>query len=122
MRGFKDLEVWQEAQKLTLEIYKVTSRFPQGEKFDLTSQMRSSANSIAANIAESHGRYFYADKVRVLYQARGEIEEIRSHISLALGLKYISADEYKEFEARYEYLGMRVSRYIAVLKDNKSTN
>ena len=74
---------------LLMEIYMVSDLFPEVEKYALTSQMRRSSNSIIANIAESHGRFTYADKVRVLYIARGEITETRSHLSVAFGRKYI---------------------------------
>ena len=122
MRGFRDLRIWQEAHKLSVEIYKITGEFPKEEKYDLISQMRSSSNSVSAQIAESHGRYFYADKVRVLYQARGEAEETRSHLSLANKLGYISVSEFSEYDRRYEDLSIRINAYIVSLKKpiNKS--
>lgn len=70
-----------------MKIYKITSKFPPEEKYNLTSQLRSSANSVVALIAEAHGRYYYADKCRVLYQSRGECGETQSHLSVSLGLK-----------------------------------
>lgn len=44
MRNFKDLEVWSEGHKMTLSIYNLTRRFPEEERFGLTSQMRRSAS------------------------------------------------------------------------------
>jgi len=54
--GFEDLEVWQKAHKLVLDIYKVTEHFPNTERFRLTDQLCRSAASIPANIAEGKGR------------------------------------------------------------------
>ncbi|HCY19874.1 MAG TPA: four helix bundle protein, partial [Deltaproteobacteria bacterium] len=71
--------------------------YPAGERYALTSDIRRSANSVIANTAESHGRYYFADKVRVLYTARGEVEETRSHLQVSLGRNYIS-------KADFEYL------------------
>ena len=57
-----------------MEIYEITKNFPAWEKFCLVKQLIKAANSIIANIAESQGRYFFKDKNRALYIARGELE------------------------------------------------
>ncbi len=120
MKSFRDLEIWQEAHNLRLEVYKISKGFPSEEKYNLTSQIRRSSSSVADQIAESHGRYFYADKVRVLYQARGESEETRSQLSLALDMGYIKKDSFSHLDDRYETLSKRISRYIASLKMRKT--
>ena len=56
MKGFRDLQVWAKAHALTLEIYRATVGFSKEELFGLTSQMRPSSASVAANIAEGCGR------------------------------------------------------------------
>ncbi len=50
---FQDLIVWKKAHKFVLDIYKMTKEFPDDERFGLTSQIRRSAVSIPANIAEA---------------------------------------------------------------------
>ncbi len=54
--AFEKLEVWQLARRFTAEIYRLTRCFPEEERFGLTSQMRRSARSVAANIAEGSTR------------------------------------------------------------------
>lgn len=61
-KGFYELNIWKKGYALLMEIYKITTSFPKEEKYGLTSQMRDSANSVIANIAEAHGRYYFADK------------------------------------------------------------
>ncbi len=56
MRDFREIKVWEKAHLLTLEIYKATASFPTEERYGLTSQLRRSSASIAANIAEGFGR------------------------------------------------------------------
>ena len=119
MRSFRDLEIWQEAHALRLEIYKISLNFPKEEKYNLTSQIRSSSSSVADQIAESHGRYYYADKSRVLFQTRGEAEEARSQLSLAFDLKYVSEEIFKNLDNRYNNLCMRINRYIDSLRSKK---
>ncbi len=86
-KGFYDLNIWKKGYALLMEIYKITAAFPKEEKYGLATQIRRSANSVIANIAEAHGRYYFADKARVLYTSRGECEETRNHLRVALGLK-----------------------------------
>ena len=56
IKRFEDLKVWQKSHELALEVYKVTQQVPSEEKFGLTSQIRRSAASVSANIAEGSKR------------------------------------------------------------------
>lgn len=111
-REFSDLNIWQKGYELVLEVYRVTSNYPREEKYDLTSQTRRASNSIIANIAEAHGRFYYADKIRVLYQARGETIEIRSHLRVAFGLGLLDDATFQKLDRSYEGLGAGINAYI----------
>lgn len=115
-KGFGELKIWKKGFELLMKIYKLTSKYPKEEKFCLVDQTRRSANSVIANIAESHGRYYFADKVRVLYTARGEVEETRSHLLVALGRKYITKSESDLIDKEYEGLSKGISFYIKKMK------
>jgi four helix bundle protein len=52
MKDFRRLKVWEKSHLLTLDVYKVTARFPREEMYGLTSQMRRCSASMGANIAE----------------------------------------------------------------------
>ncbi|MBX3008368.1 MAG: four helix bundle protein [Melioribacteraceae bacterium] len=54
IKTFRDLMVWQKSHELTLEIYRITSKFPAEERYGLTSQLRRAAYSIPSNIVEGH--------------------------------------------------------------------
>lgn len=110
--SFRDLKIWQKGYELLMKIYEVTSKYPPEEKYGLTADTKRSTNSIIANIAESHGRYFFKDKIRVLYIARGEIEEVRSHLSVALGRKYLLKENFEFLDKEYEGLGVGINFYI----------
>ncbi len=113
---FRNLEIWREAQKLTLEIYKITSKFPKEEIFGLEAQIRRSAVSVAANIAESFGRYHSKDKIQLLMVARGSIYETCSHLSIALGLNYIKEKCFEDIDKRYEVLSKRLNVFINYIR------
>ena len=113
---FYDLKIWQEAHNLFLDIYRVTVDYPPEEKYCLVKDTRRSANSVCANIAEAHGRYFYADKIRVLYIARGEVEETQSHLINGKSLGYLSEEKFKKLNDRYENLNSSINQYINSLR------
>jgi four helix bundle protein len=117
-KGFRELKIWQKGYALLMEIYRITATFPPEEKYGLSSQMRNSGNSVIANIAEAHGRYYYADKTRILYISRGECEETRSHLNVALGLKYINKQTFDYLDQEYEELTKGINGYIRSLKKN----
>lgn len=121
-KGFYELEIWKKGYELLIEIYRITVTFPKEEKYSLTNQMRNSANSVIANIAESHGRYYFADKVRVLYTSRGEGEETRSHLRVALGLEYINEKTFDFLDKEYEGLLKGISAYIRSLNLKKTNS
>lgn len=117
--AFYDLDIWKKSFELTLGVYRITTNYPPVEKYNLVSQTRSAANSVCANIAEAHGRYYYADRVRVLYQARGEVEEVRSHFRVAWKLGYLNEDEFDKLDSEYEGLSKGISAYIKSLSKKK---
>ena len=99
VRNFNDLEVWQKAHHLTLEIYKITKDFPKAEIFGITNQLRKAASSISANISEGFERYYPKDKSRFYYQARGSIAEVQNFLLLARDLGFI---DNQTFQGLYE--------------------
>ena len=87
-QSFKDLTVWQRAIALTLEIYKLTSTFPDSERFGLTNQLRRAAVSVASNIAEGYGRSTKGEYIQFLGHARGSISEVETQLVIARGLEF----------------------------------
>ncbi|MDQ3331145.1 MAG: four helix bundle protein, partial [Planctomycetota bacterium] len=85
-RRFEDLIVWQKAHALVLTIYRTTESFPRTETYGLTSQLRRSAVSIPANIAEGFRKRGRSDKARFLNISQGSLEETRYYLILARDL------------------------------------
>ena len=89
LKNYKELQVWQKSYDLCLKLYGLTSKFPNDEKYGLTSQMKRSAVSIPSNIAEGYGRKTTADYIRMLYIAYGSVCELETQVLLAGDLGYI---------------------------------
>ena len=92
-QSFRDLIVWQRAIELTVAIYRLTSKFPEAERFGLMSQLRRASVSIASNIAEGYGRSTTGEYLLFLGHARGSCSEVETQIVIARKLNFgISAD------------------------------
>ena len=90
---FQDLEVWQLAHQLVLDVYRVASTFPSEERFGLISQLQRAAVSVPANIAEGFKRFGKADKARFYNIAEASLEEVKYYFILAKDLTYIEYNE-----------------------------
>jgi four helix bundle protein len=85
---FEDLSVWQKSHRFVLEVYRLTQGFPNHELFGLVSQIRRSAVSVPANIAEGFKKRGLADKLRYFNISQGSLEETRYYLILANDLGY----------------------------------
>jgi four helix bundle protein len=90
--NFEDLDVWQRAHRLTLRVYAETRSFPGDERFGITSQLRRSAASIPANLAEGSGRGSDRELARFCRIALGSTSELEYHLILARDLGYLPRD------------------------------
>lgn len=87
-RHFTELVVWQRAHSFVLSAYRLSAKFPEAERFGLTSQFRRAAVSVPANIVEGFRRRSRTDKARVLNIAQASLEECRYYLLLAHDLGY----------------------------------
>jgi four helix bundle protein len=88
--SFRKLGVWQRSIELTMEVYKLTSGFPDSERFGLTNQLRRASVSVASNIAEGYGRSTRGEYLQFLGHARGSNSEVETQLVIAKGLGFCS--------------------------------
>jgi four helix bundle protein len=76
------MPVWQKATDLAEQVFAITEPLPRKEDYGLTSQIRRSALSVSANIAEGFGRHHAKDKLNfyLYYASRGSLAETKSHL------------------------------------------
>jgi four helix bundle protein len=89
IQSYRDLLVWKKAIELAVECYRATRAFRAAERYGLSSQIRRAAVSVAANIAEGHGRKNRGDFLRHLAIANGSLMELESHLAVAARLSYL---------------------------------
>jgi len=94
--SFEKLEVWNRSIDLSVLIYKITSSFPDSEKFGIVNQLRRAYNSIGANIAEGSGRKSQVEKARFFEIAFSSLLEVIHFLRLSVKLGFVNDEELKE--------------------------
>ena len=92
-KAYRQLDVWQRSVDLVEVIYQITKQMPADERFAMTSQLKRSATSVPANIAEGWGRASDGDYLRHLSIARGSLMELETHLIVAVRLKLLDRDD-----------------------------
>jgi four helix bundle protein len=105
IKSVEDLDVFKLAHISALQIYKLTSNFPNEELYGLTSQIKRSAGSIGANLCEGSNRLSSSEYRHFVSIARGSAAETRYHLLLAKDLGYIDKETYLELKEGYDNIG-----------------
>jgi four helix bundle protein len=122
-KKFEDIQAWQKARATAKRIFSITNDGDFARDFTLRDQIKRSAISVMANIAEGHGRRTHTEFANFLNIARGSATETQSHLYVALDLNYLSQQDFSElYEMLEEVSKMTValSQYLrnAMSRDN----
>ncbi len=106
IRDVEDLNVYQKAYLISLEIHRASLQFPKIEQFALADQMRRASKSICANLAEGFGKQSRstAEFKRFLMMAMGSADEMRVWVKYSEDLGYIAAKQAIAWRAEYQVI------------------
>ena len=103
IRSHRDLKVWQKAIDTAMVVFTAAQKFPDRERFCLTSQILRSSRSVPANISEAWRKRRYAAAfVSKLNDSEGEAGETQTHIELARRCGYLTDAQASTLEQSYE--------------------
>ena len=119
-QSFKDLVVWQRAVELTVDVYKLTSKFTESERFGLTNQMRRASVSVASNIAEGYGRSTKGEYVQFLGHARGSCSELETQIVIAKKLGFGAPQNLQSAESLCNDVGRLLGALMKSIRSKQS--
>ncbi len=114
--SYRDLDVWQDAMTMAETCYVLTRTFPREETYGMTSQIRRAAVSVAANIAEGHGRESTASFIHFLRIGQGSLKELETHLILAGRVGLTSQEAVSSVLARCEAIGRQMRGLIRSLQ------
>ena len=116
VKQFEDLEVWQEARRLTQAIYRLTKVERFAKDFALRDQIQRAAVSVMSNIAEGFERGGNQEFIQFLYVAKASCGEVRSQIYVALDQGYMSKTDSEESIIDFRRLSGMIGKLINYLR------
>jgi len=116
--SFKDLRVWQEAMRFTVEVYRATDQFPKHELYGLSQQLRRAAVSVPSNIAEGKGHRSDREFAHFLLHARGSLLEVQTQVMIAEALEYISGEDGSRLIASSDAIARGLNSLINSIRES----
>ena len=113
---FEDLEVWQNASDLAVEIYKISSVGKLARDFGLRDQLQRASISISNNISEGFEYDNNKDFIKYLRFAKGSAGEVRNIINFLHKIEFIGKDTYRRFFEKLISLSKQLKGFITYLK------
>ncbi len=104
---------------LTEACYRQSKTFPREEVYGLTSQIRRSAVSIAANIAEGYGRDQTGQFIQFLRIAQGSVKELETHLMIVQRIEMASVQSLEPLFAQCERVGKMLRNLIRALETKR---
>jgi len=112
IKDFRDLEIYKIAEKIALELEKITKKLPPNKK-GLGEHLVKEGVSTLSNIAEAYGRYFFKESLRFYYYARGSNCEVHSRLRFFILTNYFTLEETKEIFYDIQNLKVKLNNTIS---------
>jgi four helix bundle protein len=102
IKSVRDLEVYRKAFGAAMEIFEISKTFPKEEIYSLTDQVRRSARSVCANLAEAwRKRRYKAVFINKLTDSAEEAAETQTWLEFALSCRYIEPSIFERLDGIY---------------------
>ena len=115
-----DLQVYQLAMDMGERNWDVVASWTYFEKDTIGKQLTRAADSVAANISEGFGRYFYKENEQFCYYSRGSLSETKTWLKKSFDRKLIEEKAYLTLADDLKPLGVKLNNYIKSI--GKTTN
>ena len=122
--SYKNLEIWQLARELVIEIHKMTLSLPKFEMYEEGSQIRRSSKSAKSTIVEGYGRRNYkSDYIKYLTYALASNDETIDHLETLFETESLTDKNlYESLHSRIETLGKKINRFIQAVQSDHLSN
>ncbi len=118
MQSYKDLEIYNLAHELALDIHKMSLNLPKFETYEEGSQIRKSSKSISANIVEGFGRKRYRqDYIKFLIYAHASCDETKEHLECLFETKSLDNKEFfEDLMEKLDKLSRKINKFIQAVE------
>ncbi len=122
--SYRDLEIWQIAREVVIDIHKMSlNKLPKFEMYEEGNQIRRSSKSVKANIVEGYGRRRYKqDFIKFLIYALSSNDETIDHIETLYETGSLADKEiYLSLHEKIDHLGKKLNNFIASVEKHHNT-
>jgi four helix bundle protein len=113
----KKLDAWKLSMDLVIEVYRVTEKFPDWEKYSLVGQIRRAVISTPSNIAEGAARHTKKEFLHYLHVAQASLSEADTQLELAARLGYMDKTSHGKIEAQMQRIDKTITGLIRHLSN-----
>lgn len=108
----EELRVYQLSMKLAEDVWDIVIKWDYFAKDTIGKQLIRSADSVAANLSEGFGRFFYKEERQFCYYSRGSLYETKTWLTKASNRKLITNEEFEKFMIEINDIGVKLNNYI----------
>ena len=108
----EELQVYQLSMQMAEEIWEIVIKWDYFTKDTIGKQLIKAADSIAANLSEGFGRFFYKEEKQFCYYSRGSLYETKCWLTKALNRKLIEETDFEKFLKEINNIGVKLNNYI----------
>ena len=109
---FEELEVYQMAMDMAEKIWDLIGDWDYFARDTIGKQLMKSVDSVAANLSEGFGRYFYKENKQFCYYSRGSLCETKTWLTKAFTRNLLREDDYCTFIKDIDIIGIKINNYI----------
>jgi len=117
-----EIEVYQRSMQLGELVWKVVNNWKYYSQSTIGKQLVKSVDSIAANISEGYGRYFYKENRNFCFYARGSLTETKTWIVKAKNRNLISEKDFSFLIRELQVLHFKLNNYINSIGRNPNND
>jgi four helix bundle protein len=122
--SYRNLEIWQLAREVVIEIHKMTLTLPKFEMYEEGSQIRRSSKSVKSTIVEGHGRRNYkSDYERYITIALASNDETIDHLENLFETGSLTDEKlYNALHSKIDILGKKINRFLQSVQNEHLSN
>ena len=114
----EELRVYQSSMKLAEDVWSIVIKWDYFAKDVVGKQLIKAVDSVAANLSEGFGRYFYKEERQFCYYSRGSLYETKTWLTKASNRKLITNEEFEKFMKEINDIGVKLNNYINSIGKN----
>ncbi|PIQ91874.1 MAG: four helix bundle protein [Candidatus Nealsonbacteria bacterium CG_4_10_14_0_2_um_filter_39_15] len=115
-KSLEELSIFRISDQLSDSVWDIVSKWDYFAKKTIGEQWVRATDSIAANITEGYGRYFFGEYIVFLYYARGSLYESMFWLEKAHKRLLINDYLYRELKEKFDKLPIEINKVIKVVK------